>query len=275
MEHDTLEESVTTKAHGVEAFEVGLGAPLEALAKTIEKLGRLKKLGEQKSLINLLDLRKQLEDARRLAREVNGMVDEIDQRFDGYRLCVSEADQIEWTLRFRQAFHSGFPPVEGEFPVFQVFPVEVKVEFDNELVRINNRIQRNLHPGAVAAQVEKEWERLNRERFNEGSFAKKLLRAYDLVIAKQQIDSQGSNSGRTAMLKDVHGVLALRQGMSGYSLNQFAFDLYRLRKSDQMVQDGRHLLLGTARNRGGLVITHPDGRQEMLSSMEVNEDKSS
>ena len=251
VQQDAPLGNAVVTAHGVEEFEERLGVPLESLAKTIDKLGRLKKLGKQKGLINVLDLHKHLDEVRRLAREMKGTAEEIAKQLDEYRICVAEADQAEWTLRFREAFHAGYPPVEGEFPVFQVFPVEVKVEFDNDLIRINNRIHRDLHPGAVAAQVEKEWDRLNAERFNAGSFAKALLRAYDLLVAEQQMSVRNGNSGRTALLRDIHAILTLRRGVSGYTLNQFAFDVYRLRKSDQTTQDGRKLVFGEARNRGG------------------------
>ncbi len=269
---ESIDSPMAESLHGVGAFEEQLAPALQGLAKTLEKLARLKKLSQQASLLNLVDLRKQLEEAQRLSQDVQEQVRKLEIRVEGFRLAVSERDQLEWQARFRQAFHAGYPPVEGEFPLFQIFPVEVRVDFEHELVLINNRTVRTIHPSAVASLVEKEWDRLNRERFNAGVFAKAVLRAYDLLLAELRQKSPGNNNtGRVVPLRTVHQLLALKSGLGGYGLNQFAFDIYRLRRSESMTVDGRRLEFGTTRNRGGIVITHPGGQQETLGSLEVIE----
>lgn len=268
---ESIDNQTAESLHGVEAFEEQLAPELQGLAKTLEKLARLKKLSQQASLLNLVDLRKQLDEAQRLSQDVQEQARNLESRVERFRLAVSERDQLEWQARFRQAFHAGYPPVEGEFPLFQIFPVDVRVDFEHELVLINNRTVRTIHPAAVASLVEKEWDRLNRERFNAGSFAKAVLRAYDLLLAELTQKSSGSNAGRVVPLRTVHQLLALKSGLSGYGLNQFAFDIYRLRRSESMTVDGRRLEFGTTRNRGGIVITHPGGQQETLGSLEVIE----
>lgn len=268
MENDIELMHPDMTIHGVAGFEEQVGPGLKDLAKLVDKLGRLKKVGGQVDLLNLMDLRKQLDEASRLAFEAQALAEEIGGKLSRYRVVSDSRDQTEWWERFRSAFHSGYPPVEGEFPTFQVFPVEVRVDFANELVLINNRTVRALHPEAVASLVEKEWDRLNRERFNSASFAKALVRAYDLLVFELKDKARGKNPGRSVSLFTLHQTLALKTGASGYSLNQFAFDIYRLRRSPNMVVDGRRLDFGKARDRG-IVITYPGGQQEKLGSLEL------
>ncbi len=272
MERNELEETKGISTQGVRGFEEDIAPNLQGLAKSIDKIGRLKKLGQQPEIMNLVELRKQLEETRRLSIEIKEMVGVIQEQLEDFTLAPSTTEQSEWWRLFREAFHAGYPPVEGEFPVFQVFPVEIRVDLEHELVMINNRTVRALHPRNVASLVEKELDRLNRERFNTASFVKSLLRAYDLLIAEAKTKSSGRTIGAAVPLRSIHQVLSLRSGVSGYSLTQFAFDIYRLRRSGTLSVDGRRLEFGTTRNRGGILITMPGGQQENLGSLEVLED---
>lgn len=257
--------------HGVQGFEDELGPNLLALAKAVTKLGRLKSTQKQVNLINLQDLRKQLDDAVRQSEEVRDIAKSLQEQVEQYRIARSTSDQIEWTQRFRQGFHTGYPSVDGEFPNFQVFPVEVRVDFERELVLVNNRIVRSLHPEAVVGAVEKAIDRLNQERFNSLQFAKALIRVYDLLIAEARAKADGGAVGQTVTLGAVHQVLSARTGPSGYNPNQFAFDIYRLRKTEDLIVDGRRIQFGSIRNRGSVVITMPGGTKITLGTLEVLE----
>ncbi|PSR22533.1 MAG: hypothetical protein C7B45_06285 [Sulfobacillus acidophilus] len=269
MEDDIVLQESLGGIHGVKEFEQHFSPELQTLAKSIDRLGRLRRLGAQVNLMNLVELRKQLDETSRLSQEIDALSQRLYERLKQFVLAVSERDQVEWLSRFKEAFHAGYPPVEGEFPTFQIFPVVVRVDFEHEAVAVNNRTVRTMHPAAVATAVEKEWDRLNRERFNAASFAKALLRAYDLVIAEQQLSSGGKSRGAAVLLRSLYQVLTLKGGVSSYSLNQFGFDLYRLRRSEYTIIDGRRLVFGTTRNRGGIVITLPGGQSETLASLEV------
>ena len=273
MESDVLGATKDTSIQGVRGFEADIGPNLQSLAKGIDRISRLKKVGRQPEIMNLVDLRKQLEEARRLSEEVKGTAAMLQEQLEDFVVAPSAVEQSEWWQRFRQAFHAGYPPVEGEFPTFQVFPVEIRVDLEHELVMVNNRTVRTLHPHAVAGVVEKELDRLNRERFNAASFAKSLLRAYDLLMAEAKTKSSGRAVGASVSLRAIHQILSIRTGVSGYGLNQFAFDIYRLRRSSSLSTDNRRLEFGTTRNRGGIVITLPGGQQENLGSLEVLEDR--
>ncbi len=267
MGHEALDSTKMT-IRGVSGFENEVGPGLKELAKVVERVGRLKKVGQQADILNLMELRKQLEEIRRLSDDIQGLADTLVAKIDNFAVAPTGEQQAEWWERFRQAFHAGYPPVEGEYPVFQVFPVEIRVDLEHELVLINKRTVRALHPEAVATLVEKEWDRLNRERFNAATFAKALMRAYDLLLLEAKDKAGGRQTGASVPLGLLHQTLALRAGASIYGLNQFAFDIYRLRRSPNLIMDGRRMEFGSTRNRG-IVITHPGGQQENLGALEV------
>ncbi|PSR33366.1 MAG: hypothetical protein C7B46_09925 [Sulfobacillus benefaciens] len=151
--------------------------------------------------------------------------------------------------------------------MFRVFPIEIKVDFANDLVTVNKRTVRKLHPVAVASEVEKELNRLYRERFNPNQFMKALLRAYQALIAESMIKAGPQRkSGSTVPLVQVFELLSLRLG---YSLNQFAFDIYRLRSHPDRSYGGYQFIFGSGRDRGSVVITLPGGQKEVLGSLEV------
>ncbi len=268
MEHNVVDSTSQDAVRGVAEFERVMAPSIRELAKTLDRLGRLKKVGQQADLLNLLDLRKQLEEIRRLGAEIGEVAEGLVRQAADIAVAPTDREQTEWWERFRQSFHAGYPPVEGEYPTFQVFPVEIRVDLANELVMINNRTVRVLHPGAVATLVEKEWDRLNKERFNAASFAKALVRAYNLLMLEVANNARGRKAGASVPLRLLHQTLALRLGSSGYPLNQFAFDIYRLRRSPHLIIEGRRLEFGSTRDRG-IVITHPDGHQEKLGSLEL------
>ncbi|MCY0878801.1 MAG: hypothetical protein OWU84_07670 [Firmicutes bacterium] len=259
--------------HGVDDFESIIAPKLEDLGRRIERLGRLRRVGQQRTEANLVEIRRALDEVRRLAEEIQGLESQVARDVLGFRMALVPEDQEEWSQRFRRALHSQYPPVEGEFPTFLVFPVEVRVDFARDAVYLNNRSVRTLHPEAVARRVEREIDRLNQERFHGLQFAKALLRAYDLLQAEARDSESGTKRGRAVKLRDVHQVLTLRSGASHYTLHQFAFDIYRLRREGVLRVDGRRLVFGSTRNRGGLVIVLPGGQREVLGSLEVVDDQ--
>jgi hypothetical protein len=157
--------------------------------------------------------------------------------------------------------------IEGEFPHFRIFPIEVRVDFANELVLVNKRKVRKLHPEAVAALVERELDRLHGERFNPSQFMKALVRAFDVLVAEAYVNGTPTQA---VPLRQVYELLTVRAGSSAYTLNQFRFAISRLRREGNLILEGRRIVFGSARNRSqGLVIPEPGGHTEVFGSLEV------
>ncbi|MCL6564158.1 MAG: hypothetical protein K6U87_14240 [Firmicutes bacterium] len=239
------------------------GRSCEALSRTLQRLGRYRRLGRQGRQLNLQQLRRDLEEVARLADEVRSRRERIAEQVSRYRFLASTGDAQEWQVRFRRALQ-GKRPVEGEFPVFRVFPLEIRVDSAQELVEINHRTYRILHPEAVAELVLQLLARLEAERFNAGQFLRALAHAYDLAIAENA--SKGVHS-RAVSLRRIYELLTLRSTRY-YSWNQFGYDVYRLRQQGALEYEGRTVVFGSTRNRG-LELTSPSGRREVIGSMEL------
>ena len=269
---DLMDTSISTSndiamTSGVGDFAQSVGSDLQILSKSVTRLARYKTIDRQINTMNLVDLRKQLEDLGRTGLEISMAAEQAQNHLKGYAVVRSPGDQEQWALTFSSTLGKAGWVVEGEFPLFKVFPIEIKIDFANDLVTVNKRTVRKLHPVAVANEVEKELTRLYRERFNPNQFMKALLRAYQVLIAESMIKAGPQRkSGSTVPLVQVFELLSLR---SSYTLNQFAFDIYRLRSQPNRSYGEYQFIFGSGRDRGSVVITLPGGQKEVLGSLEV------
>lgn len=257
---------------GVSAFEQVIGPELLYLVKIVERVGRGKALAKQMDKLNRVEMLKQLDDVIRSAEEAAERAIALKDKLEGYTTAATQQDIEEWTRAFIEGCHASNRQVDGEFPNFRIFPVEVKADLANDAVFINNRLVRSLHPNAIAKLVDAEIARLNKERFNVNQFMRAIVRAYDVLLAERRAEEGTSKVAGAVLLKQIHSLLALRTGggANGYSLNQFAFDLYRLRTQADLFLEGRRLAFGTTRNgKDAIVIPLPGGQKEILGSLEV------
>jgi len=268
-------ENETPVQSGISAFETHIAPKLLALSKTLVRLGRLKSVEQQTGQLNLLELLKALQDITQLSEDAGTQAATLQAMLNQFQVGAREVDQVEWTRIFTMECQNLGHLVDGEYPVFRVFPVDVKVDFAHDLVQINNRTVRVLHPKAVAGLVNKEVTKLYKERFNINLFMRALVRTYDALIAERQVsgmDKGNKKVARTVPLRQIHSLLSVRTGTAGYSLSQFAFDIYRLRTESNLVLDGRRLVFESTRNAGGaIVIPLPGGQKENIGSLEIVE----
>jgi len=257
---------------GVDAFEQEIVPELAELVKSVERVGRAKAVAKQAEKLNRVELQKQLEDVVRASTEAGEKARSLLSMITPYKVVATAPDQERWTRVFVEACHGMGRQVEGQFPTFRVFPVEIKADLANDAVYLNNRMTRSLHPKAVASLVDIEITRLSKERFNAVQFARALVRASEVLLAERRVQAKSDNASSAVLLKQVHALLAVRTGSSagGYSLNQFAFDLYRVRTQSGLVVDGNRLVFHTTRlGKDAIVIPLPGGQKEILGSLEV------
>jgi len=258
---------------GLADFETTMAPKLQTLAKTLARLGRLKVLEQQASQLNLVDMRKLLQDVRQSSQDSGNQATELEELLRDYQLVAQETDQEEWMRVFVAECHALGHAVDGEYPTLRVFPVEVKVDVTHDLVQVNNRIVRVLHPKAVAALVSKEVAKRYKERFNVNQFLRALVRIYDVLMAERistTLEQGQKNIARSVPLKQIYSLLSVRTGATGYSQNQFAFDLYRVRTESDLMFEGRRLVFESTRNASGaIVIPLPGGQKENIGSLEV------
>ncbi len=262
-----MDDTEVQQSSGVTEFQNTYGPMLTDLAKAVTRLGKLKTVDGQLDKMNFVALRKQIEDITGLSSEVGRQVNLLAEQFSHFRVAASESDQREWADLFRASLPKQWT-VEGDFPQFLIFPIEVRVDLSQEQVVINKKTTRNLHPKAVAAAVDRELTRLYGERFNPQQFMKALLRAFDLLKAEA---ARNDVKTQAVTLVDVHRLLTLRAGISSYSAVQFAFDIYRFRRQDDRSLGGRQITFGASKNRVGFIIPRQGRDPEVLGSLEVTD----
>ena len=261
-------------ACGLSYFEQHLAPGLAGLAKLAERVGRGKAIGKQADLLNRMDTLRQLDDLSRYAADLSAQAAALKAELERFAVAVSEEDRDEWTRIFIESCRSFNRLVDGEYPLFRIFPIEVKADLANDGVYINNKLVRALHPRAVAGLVNGEIERLHKERFHLNQFVRALVRAYDALMAERRLAEGGKLVAAAVSLKQIHNLLAIRTGTaaSGYPLAQFAFDIFRLRAQGGLEHDGRRLVFASTRNaREAVVIALPGGQKELLGSLELVE----
>ena len=255
---------------GLDQFEERVAPALGELAKTLERLGRLKALGRQAELLHPGDIEKQLQETLALCNQAREQAVAARTLFGRFALVSDEAGQAQWEKAFLKQCRELKLTVDGEFPTYRIFPIEIRVDLGHAQVLVNKRVVRTLHPKAVAARAAREIERLNRERFNPNQFMRALLRAYKLLGDEMRVAGRRKEAAKKQPLKRIHEVLALRTGPGGYSLSQFAFDLFRLRRDSNLIIDGQRLVFDSTREAADGVETNLPGlRTEALGALEV------
>lgn len=250
-------------------FTENIEPQIEELAKLAERMGGSKKLAKQAGLLNLTELRKQVEELLGENAHALSLGAEIAKSLEAFQLGRYETDSVAWSAVFIRECQKGGHAVDGEFPSFRVFPLEVKVDFAHDLVLINNRTVRALDPKAAALQVLGQIDKLYRERFNANQFLKALVRAYHIVLHEWQAEHPNQALIRALPLKQIYEVMTIRTGPGGYSLSQFAFDLYRVRLQT-LHYGGYHLVLGEGRRAADAVtIPVPGGTKTAFGSLEL------
>jgi len=255
---------------GLHQFDEQVAPALGELAKILGRLGSLKALGRQAELLHPGDIEKQLQEAVALCDQARERALAARDLFGRFRLAPDEEGQAQWERAFLKQCRELKLAVEGEFPTYRIFPIEIKADLGHAQVLVNKRVVRTLHPKAVAAKAAREIDRLNKERFNPNQFMRALLRAYRLLGAEMQVDGRKKEAAKKQPLKRIHDILALRTGPGGYSLSQFAFDIYRLRRDSDLVIEGQRLVFDSTREtKDGVEATLPGLRTGALGALEV------
>lgn len=143
----------------------------------------------------------------------------------GFTISEGYAERLESEFRHLNL------EFDGQFPEYELFPLTVRVQPEHETVRIGRKTVQTLDPHAVARLVQTEQRRLHRSSFNADRFLRALSLCYD-ALSRGQL-------GTTVALIEVYRLLSARTGAAGYTRQEFAFDIYRVRRQSELVVDGR------------------------------------
>ncbi len=238
------------KAYQREELASATKAAADATAKLSAAIKGLERAAAQGDLDRIKALASGLEDLARAAGSASdalkGTINQFD--FDAYLTGGGfHAD-------FVAACQAQELPVEGQFPVYEIFPVRVRIVPERRRAQIGQRTVRQLEPETLAALVRRDIDSLARRAFNATQFLKEVSHAYDVVVAIREKEARlktGTAAGRDGIpmpARDVYEELApTRAAQSLYTISMFAYDLGRLQKSGGLSVDGRHVAFGSTR----------------------------
>lgn len=152
--------------------------------------------------------------------------------------------------------------LSGEFPEYEAFPLAVRVDLAAEHVAIGRRRVSGLEPSALLREVQRSHQALHRSSFNARRFMQSLASAHELL------KKSGAAKGNAVPLSDIYDLLTLRSGSSAYTRQEFAFDIYRLRRESDLLY-GRYQISFQHARRGGIPVPNAQGGVELFGALEL------
>lgn len=258
-----MAEEMASMIRGMDAFDRESGSTVAQASRLLKRIDRLKRIPRLTEELNLFDAARVIKDGRQAWEELGSVLQRLEDTVERTQLASDNADEVAWAQAFEAALRERGVPFQAEFPLYRVFPFEVRVDLADQSAWVKNRLTHVVRPALLARLVERERAKLYAERFNHRQFMKALATVYPLL--------QGSG-GFGVALKDAYKLLSARTGPSGYTVEQFAFDLYRLRYQSDMVYEGKRFVFNPSRSaRGAIPVPHPNGGVENLGSFEIME----
>lgn len=216
---------------------------------------------------DLQKLRGAVESLLQAAGEAEMRSARVRQGLEGFALTESEA-LSGYAAEFERLARQKGLPIEGGFPEYTIFPLDIRFDLSKEQVVLGRRHLTHLEPGTLTAEIARRHRAMLGQNFNARRFQQILCKAYDLVVDGKK------RQGQEASLERIYEVLTLRTGTGEYPRTAFAFDIYRLRRSPELVQDARQLRFEGGR-RGGFDVPKSAGGSEKLSVLRIWEDEPS
>ncbi|MDP2858114.1 MAG: hypothetical protein Q8P50_09080, partial [Bacillota bacterium] len=217
---------------------------------------------------DLRALRGGLADWSQGLRALADRVSLAEQALSGYTV---PSEDPEFLSRYAEAIEQYVARagilLEGRFPQYVAFPIDISIDLGRELARVNNRQVNVLDPKALSDIIISEYRKTHAAAFNGQRFMRALSTAYDLMsnMRKGSVTAAGQKP-----LKKIHELLTMRTGPSAYSLRQFAFDIYRLRSTTDLTYGGRRLsFVNTRRASDVVAVPTSPGHYENLGYLEM------
>lgn len=176
---------------------------------------------------------------------------------------------------FRSACAASDLTLEGQYPLYLVYPIRVQIDARRMGVLINRKLHRGLRISRVIEAIRSERARLLGRAFNARYFLADLAAAYDGLIALESARNQVQVSGHEVGLRHIYlRLVPMRQWRSEYPERFFVFDLHRLFQSgEDHSPDGRRLHLAPARAaHNNLAILDSSGREVQLGLIAFRKD---
>ncbi|MDA8344172.1 MAG: hypothetical protein M0Z66_01680 [Thermaerobacter sp.] len=211
---------------------------------------------------DLRQLRQRLPELEAAAAEVAASAQNAERLLADWSAAASSDGVSSYAVALEQAVRQSRLPLNGEFPEYEVFPLALRLDLSGEQATIGRRKTSTLEPSALAREVQRLYQALHSSSFNARRFIEALVESHELLKAS------GKAKGRAVQLSQIYGLLTLRTGSAGYTKQEFAFDIYRLRRESDLVHAGKRLAFQHAKN-GGTAVPNAQGGVDMFGTLEV------
>lgn len=154
--------------------------------------------------------------------------------------------------------------VDGRYPRYLIYPLQVRIDTRRMGVLVNRRFHRGLRVSRIVAVIRDERRRLLDRPFGAASFLADLVAAYDGLMELEKAKQGEDLPAQDLYLRRLYDRLVpMRQWRTIYPEGFFAFDLHRLLQSSEIhARDGRRIVLSPAqRERNNLTILDSSGRE--------------
>jgi len=230
--------------------------------KTVKKVEKCIADGDINSLPKLFGA------LREAAREREVALDQLEAHtasFDGYEYMTNG----DFTAQMIGCCNQLGVDVQGDFPVYEMFPCRVTINPEAQDVTIDRIHLQCLRPSKLITDIKKELDKLSKVSFNAQLFAKELAAAYDLAIIKA---SKKKHHAENAPMyaQDLYDLLTpMKRYKKDYTKHNFAYDLARLYAEEIItLDDGRNLRFDTARDmKKAIRILDRYGSEQLITTI--------
>lgn len=249
--------------------------------QTLEKSFRDKLIVAQRSFKNLSknsekgdikSLSKDLAQMRTFIEDYESVIDEYDSLISGFdaKEYMVSGDFAKQIVEYCENLSVN---INGEYPVYEMFPYKVKIDSENQELYINRKKLQCVRPSYFVNSIKQSLYRLNNANFNASGFLNELAEAYDAISinkGKNGKDEKDSKAEYDILLKDLYNYLVpMQRFRREYDMQSFAFDLARLHSSDiESTKDGRGFEFGPSRFANKLIrILDKDGKERHIGTI--------
>lgn len=231
---------------------------ISSLQKLFKAISRETENGDIKSLTR--DLNAMQDSASALCAALKDTADTVDG-FD----TKSYFENGDFAEQMLAACEEKNVDVQGDFPVYEMFPYRVKLDAENQDVYLDRKKLQCMRPQSLVDMIVSNQEKLNKASFNAPAFANELSDAYDLALMKQ-----GRQAGTDIYLSSLYKFLTpMSRFRKDYTPKNYAFDLARLYIARlEATKSGRRFLFGPSREHSKSIrILDQNGKEQFLSTI--------
>lgn len=236
----------------------------KSLKDSLASLQRLQKtIGKETENGDLKSLTQNLKTMEETASVLSSILEEIKETVNSFdtKAYFESGDFAEQMLA---ACEEKEIDVQGDFPVYEMFPYKIKLDAENQDVYMDRKKVQCMRPKSLADTIKAGQEKLNKASFNAQTFLGELAEAYDLMVLKNK-----KRPGTDVYLSSLYKFLApMSRYRKDYDQQSFAYDLARLYNSGvEETKNKRRFQFGPSKNNSGKSyrILDSNGNEQFLS----------